>query len=381
MKKEVRRVFVTLLIAVVLLSASITGCNTGGSSTIKIGGVAPVTGPTATFGTSAKNAYEMAVEDINAKGGVLGKKIELVFADDKGDPTEGATATQKLINQDKVVAIAGTLTSNVCLAMAPICQDAGIPMITPTGTNPKVTLVGNYIFRACFIDPFQGTVGANFAYNYLNARTAGVIYDVANDYTKGLAENFRDQFQALGGTIVAFEGHPSGTTDFSPQLTKIIAGKPDVIYCSDYYNDDGLMAKQARGLGYTGPFVGGDGWDSPDLFTIGGDAVNNSYFTNHFSKDDPRPEVQDFVKRYSAKYGAAPDGFATLSYDSIGLICQAIQDANSTDSAKIRDAMEKIEYKGVSGTIKFDENRDPIKPAVIIKIENGKQVYVTTVNP
>ena len=380
MKKQVRRTFFSLLLVLILFSTTLTGCSTK-EATIKIGGIAPVTGDAATFGISTRNGYEMAIEEVNDKGGLLGKKVELVFADDKGDPTEGATAAQKLINQDKVVAIVGTVMSKVTLAMAPICQSSGVVLITSGSTNPAVTQVGDYIFRACFLDSFQGTVGANFAYNYLNARTAGIIYDLGNDYTKGLAEFFEKQFETLGGTVVASEGHPSGTTDFTPQLTKIIAGKPDVIYCSDYYNDDGLMAKQARGLGYTGPFVGGDGWDSPDLFTIGGDAVNNSYFTNHFSKDDPRPEVQDFVKRYSAKYGAAPDGFATLSYDSIGLICQAIQDANSTDSAKIRDAMEKIEYKGVSGTIKFDENRDPIKPAVIIKIENGKQVYVTTVNP
>jgi len=215
----------------------------------------------------------------------------------------------------------------------------------------------------------------------LKARKAGVIYDVANDYTKGLSENFRDQFQLLGGNIVAFEGHSSGITDFTPQLTVILSGKPDLIYCPDYYNDFGLIAKQARSLGYTGPFLGGDGWDSPDLFKIGGDAVNNSYFTNHFSKDDPRPEVQEFVKKYTEKYGQIPEAVATLAYDSMRLMLEAIKDAQSTDGAKIRDAMQNIVYNGVTGTIKFDENRNPIKSAVILKIEDGKQVYVTTVNP
>jgi len=376
-----KRMLVVLLLLVALVGTTFAGCKPAGPSTIKIGGIGPVTGEASTFGVSTRNGYEMMIEEWNAKGGVLGKKIELVFADDKGDPTEAATATQKLINEDKVVAIAGTVMSKCSLSMAPICQSSGIPMVSPTSTNPKVTQQGNYIFRACFIDPFQGTVGAMFAYNNLNAKKAGVLFDNSNDYTKGLAEYFRDKFTQLGGTIVAFEGHPAGTTDFTPFLTKILAGKPDIIYCSDYYNDDGLMAKQARQLGFTGPFVGGDGWDSPDLVKIGGDAVNNAYFTNHFSKDDQRPEVQDFVKKYTAKYGQAPDALAALGYDAMGIILQAIQNAGSTDGAKIRDAIKNIEYHGVSGVIKFDENRNPIKSAVIIKIENGQQVYKATVNP
>ena len=271
--------------------------------------------------------------------------------------------------------------SKVTLAMAPICQSSGVVLITSGSTNPAVTQVGDYIFRACFLDSFQGTVGANFAYNYLNARTAGIIYDLGNDYTKGLAEFFEKQFETLGGTVVASEGHPSGTTDFTPQLTKIIEAKPDVIYCPDYYNDSGLIAKQTRGLGYNGPLLGSDGWDSPDLFKIAGDAVNGCYFTNHFSKDDPRPEVQSFVKKYTEKYGEPPEALATLGYDAMGLMLQAIQDAQSTDSVKIRDALKNIVYKGVTGTIKFDENRNPIKSVVILKVEDGKQVYVTTVNP
>ena len=380
MKKQVRRTFFSLLLVLILFSKTLTGCSTK-EATIKIGGIAPVTGDAATFGISTRNGYEMAIEEVNENGGILGKKVELVFADDKGDPTEGATAAQKLINQDKVVAIVGTVMSKVTLAMAPICQSSGVVLITSGSTNPAVTQVGDYIFRACFLDSFQGTVGANFAYNYLNARTAGIIYDLGNDYTKGLAEFFEKQFETLGGTVVASEGHPSGTTDFTPQLTKIIEAKPDVIYCPDYYNDSGLIAKQTRGLGYNGPLLGSDGWDSPDLFKIAGDAVNGCYFTNHFSKDDPRPEVQSFVKKYTEKYGEPPEALATLGYDAMGLMLQAIKDAQSTDSVKIRDALKNIVYKGVTGTIKFDENRNPIKSVVILKVEDGKQVYVTTVNP
>ena len=380
MRKKIRRAFLSLLLVLILFSTTLTGCSKK-EATIKIGGVAPVTGDAATFGISTRNGYEMAIEEVNENGGILGKKVELVFADDKGDPTEGATAAQKLINQDKVVAIVGTVMSKVTLAMAPICQSSGVVLITSGSTNPAVTQIGDYIFRACFLDSFQGTVGANFAYNYLNARTAGIIYDIGNDYTKGLAEFFEKQFETLGGTVVASEGHPSGTTDFTPQLTKIIEAKPDVIYCPDYYNDSGLIAKQTRGLGYNGPLLGSDGWDSPDLFKIAGDAVNGCYFTNHFSKDDPRPEVQSFVKKYTEKYGEPPEALATLGYDAMGLMLQAIKDAQSTDSVKIRDALKNIVYKGVTGTIKFDENRNPIKSVVILKVEDGKQVYVTTVNP
>jgi len=349
---------------------------------IKIGGIGPVTGEAATFGISTKNGMTMAVDEWNAKGGIFGgRKAKLIFEDDKGDPSEGAIVWNKLIQQDNVVAIVGTVMSKVSLVGAPICQAAGIPMISPTSTNEKVTLVGDYIFRACFIDPFQGTVGANFAYNDLKARSAAAIFDLGNDYTKGLAENFKKQFEKLGGKIVAFEGHPTGTTDFKAQLTKIMEGKPDVIYIPDYYNDVGLIAKQARELGFKGPLVGGDGWDSPELVKIGGTAVENGFFTNHYSSEDKRPIVQDFVKKYKAKFGAEPDALAALGYDAMYIMLDAIKRAGSTKGAAIRDALKATDINVVSGRIKFDANRNPIKSAVIIEIKNGKQVYRTTVNP
>ncbi|HRV29241.1 MAG TPA: ABC transporter substrate-binding protein, partial [Spirochaetia bacterium] len=231
------------------------------------------------------------------------------------------------------------------------------------------------------IDPFQGTVGAKFAYENLNARTAACIFDVGNDYTKGLSEFFRDKFIELGGKIVAFEAHATGATDFKAQLTKIIAAKPDVIYISDYYNDVALIAKQARELGYTGPLVGCDGWDSPDLVKIGGKAVENGYFTNHFSKDDPSPQVQEFVKKYEAKFGKTPDASAALAYDAMVIMLDAIKRAGSTDPEKIRAALAATNIQVVSGMISFDKNRNPIKSAVIIAIKDGQQVYQTTVNP
>jgi branched-chain amino acid transport system substrate-binding protein len=278
---------------------------------IKIGGVAPLTGEAATFGASTKQGMDLAIEEWNAKGGIDGKKISLAFADDKGDPAEGATVYTKLIQQDKVVAIVGPVMSKVALAGAPICQAAQIPMISSTATNPKVTLVGDYIFRACFIDPFQGTVGAKFAFDELKAKKAACLFDVGNDYTKGLSEFFRDKFTSLGGEVVAFEGHATGTTDFKAQLTKIIAAKPDFLYISDYYNDAALIAKQARELGYKGPMCGGDGWDSPKLVEIGGAAIEGGFFSNHYAADDTTPmvrirrQVQSQVQRRARRSGCA----------------------------------------------------------------------------
>lgn len=380
-----KRVFLAILLLVLLfgLISLGTACKPKEQAVeeIKIGGVGPVSGEAATFGVSTREGEELAVEEWNAKGGVLGKKIKLIFEDDKGDPAEAATVYTKLIDQDKVVGIVGTVMSKCSLAGAPIAQAKSVPMISPTSTNPKVTEVGEYIFRACFIDPFQGTVGANFAYNVLGVRKAGCIFDIGNDYTKGLSEFFRDQFLKLGGEIVGFESHPSGATDFKAQLTNLIKAGAEVIYISDYYNDAGLIMKQARELGFKGYFVGGDGWDSPKLVEIGGDAVEGGFFTNHFSKDDQRPEVQEFVKKYKEKFGHEPDALAALAYDAMNIMLTAIQNAGSTENTKIRDAMKNIQFKGVSGLITFDENRNPIKSAVIIEMRNGQQVYKTTVNP
>ena len=355
------------------------GCNK--NKDIVIGGVAPLTGEAATFGTSTKQGYDLAVAEWNAKGGVLGKQIKLAFADDKGDPAEGATVYTKLIEQDKAIAILGTVMSKVSLAGAPICQAAKVPMIATASTNPKVTGVGNYVFRACFIDPFQGTVGAKFAFDELKARKAACLFDVGNDYTKGLSEFFKAKFTALGGEVVGFEGHATGTSDFKAQLTKILAGKPDVLYVSDYYNDVALIAKQARELGFKGPMLGGDGWDSPKLTEVGGTAVEGCFFTNHYSQEDTSPVVVEFVKNYQAKYKAVPDALAALGYDATNMMLDAIQRAGSTDGDKIKDAMAKADYKGVTGQVKFDGDRNPVKSDVIIEIKGGKQVYKTTVNP
>jgi len=356
------------------------GCDKA-AKTVNIGGVAPLTGEAATFGVSTKNGYDLAVSEWNAKGGIQGKQVKLVFADDKGDPAEGATVYTKLIEQDKCCAIVGTVMSKVSLAGAPICQAAKVPMIATASTNPKVTGVGNFVFRACFIDPFQGTVGAKFAFDELHAKKAACLFDVGNDYTKGLSEFFKTKFTALGGEVVGFEGHATGTSDFKAQLTKVLAAKPDVLYVSDYYSDVAIIAKQARELGFKGPLVGGDGWDSPKLVEIAGPAVEGCFFTNHYSKDDKAPIVQEFVAKYTAKYGSAPDALAALGYDGANIMLDAVNRAGSTDGTAIQAAMVKTDLRVVTGQVKFDGDRNPVKSAVIIEIKDGKQAYKATVAP
>jgi len=351
------------------------------STEIIIGGVAPLTGEAATFGASTKNGFDLAIEEWNAKGGIDGKMLKLAFADDKGDPAEGATVFTKLIQQDKAVAILGPVMSKVALAGAPICQAASIPMMASTATNAKVTLVGDYVFRACFIDDFQGVVGAKFAFNELKTKKAACIFDVGNDYTKGLSEFFKKQYTEMGGEVVAFEGHATGTTDFKAQLTKIIAAKPEALYVSDYYNDAALIAKQARELGFKGPMIGGDGWDSPKLSEIGGAAIEGGFFTNHYAADDTTPMVQDFVKKYKGKFGAEPDALAVLAYDGAYLVFDAIKRAGKLDGPSIKAALAAADMQVVSGHVKFDANRNPVKSAVIVEVKNGKFVYRATVNP
>jgi branched-chain amino acid transport system substrate-binding protein len=358
-----------------------TGSQAGGGDVFRLGGVAPLTGEAATFGLEAQRGTELAVKQWNSKGGVLGRQIRLAFADDRGDPAEAATVYTRLIERDQVSAIVGTVMSKCSLAGAPICQNARVPMVAPTSTNPRVTQVGDYIFRACFIDPFQGTLGATFSYNRLNARRAACLFDVGNDYTKGLSEYFRAKFKALGGVVTGFEGHATGTTDFKGHLARLLATRPDVLYVSDYYNDVALVAKQARALGFTGPIVGGDGWDSPKLVEVGGKAVENGYFTNHFAADDNRPAVRAFVKQYTAEYGSHPDAIACLAYDAANLVLDAVQRAGRDDGPAIRDALRAADLAAVSGRVRFDADRNPLKSAVIIRIQNGRQAFFAPVEP
>lgn len=369
------------LSAAILAAVLFASCGAGTPAEIKIGSVNPLSGEAATYGQSTKNGMELAVAEWNASGGLLKKQIKLITEDDKADPAEGATVFRKLIEQDKVVALVGGITSRVALAAAPIAQNAKVPMMTPTATNEKVTQAGDYIFRSCFIDPFQGKVMAKFVAENLALKNAAIIFDVGNDYSKGLAETFKSAFEPLGGQISALEGYPSGTTDFKAQLTKIIQAKPAVLYIPAYYGDVGLITRQARELNYKGTFVGVDGWDSTDLVKIGGASVEGSFFTNHYSKDDTSEMVQSLVKKYTEKYGAAPDALAVLAYDAMNIMLNAIKTAGNTKPEAIRDALKKTDLAAVGGQIKYDDSRNPIKSAVIIEMKGGQQVFKAAIAP
>ena len=346
------------------------------SDTIKIGVFGDLTGQTASFGQSTKNGVQLALEEINAAGGVNGKKIEAIYEDDQGRPEQAKTTASKLVNQDKVHALIGEATSSNSLAAAPVAQDAHIPMVSHGSTNEQVTAVGDYIFRVCFIDSFQGSVMAKFAANGLNAKTAAVIGDVNSAYSKGLTEVFENEFGKLGGKVVTKQFYTQQDPDFKGQLTTIRALNPDVIYIPGYYGQVGIIAKQARELGMNMPLLGGDGWDSPELWKLGGNALKNSFISNHYSADNPAPEVQNFVKLYKSKYGAEPDSMAVLAYDAAKLLADAFKRAGGTDGAKLRDAIAATkDFAGVTGKITINEKRDAVKVAVVLELDPSKSGY------
>lgn len=347
--------------------------------TIKVGVYVDLTGATSSFGVSTKNGIELAVEEINAAGGVNGKKIQLVIEDDQGRTEQAKTVVEKLIKQDNVVAVLGEVASSNTLAAAPVAQEAKIPMITPSSTNPTVTQKGDFIFRVCFLDDFQGSSMAKFAANNLNAKTAAIFGDVNSDYSKGLTEFFEKEFTRLGGKVVAKEAYAQTDGDFKGQLTKIRTLNPDVIYVPGYYGQVGIIAKQARELGMNMPLLGGDGWDSPQLWSLGGDALKNTYITNHYTADDPNPVIQEFVKSYKAKFGGvSPDSLAALAYDSAKVLADAIKRAGGTDSAKLRDAINATKgFAGVTGSITINAERNAVKPAVVLEVKpDTKQLLV-----
>jgi branched-chain amino acid transport system substrate-binding protein len=370
------------LLAVLLATLLVPACRRGGGDEILVGEYGSLTGTTATFGQSTNNAIQMAFEQINAAGGVLGKKVRVIVEDDQSKPEEAATAVTKLINQNHVVAMLGEVSSSRSLAAAPICQANGVPMISPSSTNPRVTQVGDYIFRVCFIDPFQAEVGARIAWEILHLKKVAILSDVRNDYSVGLQTFFRQTFKGFGGEIVAEQSYSEGDSDFRAQLTQIKSANPEGIYVPGYYTEVGTIARQARELGITVPLIGGDGWDSPRLWEIGGEALNGCHFSNHYSVDDPAPAVQKFVTDYRAKYNQTPDALAALGYDAARILADAMTRAGSTNGDKVRDALSVTkDFQGVTGTITINKERNAVKPAVVLKIENGKFVYVTTVKP
>jgi branched-chain amino acid transport system substrate-binding protein len=380
--------FVSLAALVLLLAATIIGCQQAPKE-LKVAILAPLSGSVPTFGVSTRDGALLAINEWNAKGGVLKAKITPIVEDSQCSADPAVNAANKVINQDKVHYIVGEVCSSASIPVSLIANAAKVIQISPTSTNTSVTVNADgstkaYIFRACFIDPFQGKVGAAFAYNNLKVKTAFVLYDQGNDYTKGLAEAFEESFTALGGTILDKQTYTKTDTDFSAILTKVKSAKPDVVYLPDYYQVVNLVTKQAKEKGIIAPFMGGDGWDSSDLDVK---ATDNGYYTNHYDAADQRPEVQNFLKAYGAAYKDAsgkevvPDALAALAYDATNLLLQAIQNAGADNTDKVKTAMEKISAQAVSGTITMDAQHNPIKGAVVIHVKGGKKLFDSFVQP
>ncbi|HET9870077.1 MAG TPA: ABC transporter substrate-binding protein [bacterium] len=378
-----QRSFLLMSALCLLAAGSLVSCGPKvDPNEIVIGEYGSLTGSDATFGQSNHEGVMMAVDEINAAGGVQGKTLRDISLDDEGKPEEAALAVTKLITEDHAQVVIGEVASSRSLAAAPICQQHQVPMISPSSTNVQVTQVGDYIFRMCFIDPFQGQVMADFARGKLKARTAAIFRDQKSDYSEGLADAFVKRFKAKGGVIVTDQSYVAGDIDFKSQLTTIRGKKPDVIFVPGYYTEVGLIAQQARELGIRVPLLGGDGWDSSKLFEIGGAALNGCYFSNHYSSQSTDPRVMDFVKKYQDRYHHTPDALATLAYDATGYLAAALKTAKGFTGPQIRDALASLkQYDGVTGVIRLDADRNPIKPAVVLKIEDGKASYVTTVKP
>ena len=388
MKKGLLKLATAGIIAT-LMALSAAGCGGKSEKDIKIGLLNEMTGGNATIGTAAANGAKMAIKEINVKGGVLGKQLKAVSADNKSEPAEAANAMTKLLMQDNVVAVTGTFSSSNAIAAASVAESAKKPYLIAGATNPKVTVdpktqkVKKYIYRVCFIDPFQGTVAANFASNNLKAKKAAMLIDNSSDYSKGLGEFFQAAFVKAGGTVVANEAYLQKDTDFKATLTKIKAQGADVLFVPGYYEEVGKIVKQAREMGLTMPIVGADGWDSPKLAEIAGEkALNNTFFTNHYSVDDPSEAGKAFVANYTKEFGQKPEALAVLGYDAVYVLADAIKRANSTDADKIIAALSDTKnFKAVSGITTINASHDADKSAVIIEMKDGKQILNTSIKP
>lgn len=354
----------------------------GTTGDIPVGVYGALTGDQASFGTATVNGVRLAADEINAAGGILGRKIRLHVEDDQGRAEEAASVVTKLITNNNVVALIGENSSNQSLAAAPIAQANGVPMISPSSTNPAVTEKGEYIFRVCFTDPYQGKALASFVADRLKLKTAAILIDKKNDYSVGLGDVFRRELEARGGKIVAQQSYGGGDTEFRPQLTAMRAAKPEALFIPGFYTEVGQIAIQARDLGIDVPLVGGDGWDSPTVIEIGGKAVEGSYFSDHYFVGDTRPVVQRFVAEYNRRHGKNPEATAALGYDALYMLANAAKRAGSLDRKAIRDQIAKTaNYEGVAGTITMGPDRNPIKPVAMIKIEGGKMNFAGWVQP
>jgi branched-chain amino acid transport system substrate-binding protein len=378
----------TSVFALALAALALAGCKgpsdpekRDDAKEIAVGEFASLTGGTATFGQSSHKGTQMAVDEINAGGGLLGKQVALFTEDDRSTAGEPGTVVRKLINKRQVVAVLGEVASKLSLEAAPICQKAKVPMISPASTNPKVTEVGDYIFRVCFIDPFQGTVVAKFA-SSRGWKKVAILTDVTQDYSVGLSQFFKEYATKNGMQVVSEQSYSTNDKDFKAQLTNIKGQAPDAVLASGYYTETALILRQARELGLNVPFLGGDGWDSPSLVQVGGQAMEGNFFSNHFSDEDKSPAVQDFLKRFKAKYNEDADAMAALGYDSMMLLADAIKRAGSVNATKLREAIATTkDFPGVTGKITINPQRNADKPAVILEIKGGKFKYVETVAP
>lgn len=383
-KSEPGRILLGAVLGIVLAITS--GCQQSGGvgGEILVGHFASMTGSEATFGQSTDHGIRMAIDELNAAGGIDGRKVKLITYDDKGDAREAGTAVTRLVTRDRVIAVIGEVASGLSLAGAPVCQEAGVPMISPSSTNPKVTKIGDMIFRVCFIDPFQGTVCARFAREHesLKASKAAILTDQASPYSVGLQEEFEKAFVAMGGTIVSKQTYQAGDQDFSAQLTAIRGSDPDVVFVPGYYTDVGNIALQARKLGLKQSLLGGDGWDSAKLGEIAGEAINGCFYSNHYSHEDPSPRVQEFIARYKEIHGTTPDALAALGYDSAMILFAAIRAAGSVDGSALAAELAKTaDFEGVTGKISIDADRNAVKPAVILEMRDGKPTFVATITP
>jgi branched-chain amino acid transport system substrate-binding protein len=370
---------------------ALTSCtkNAGGGSAVApgadivFGEYGSLTGSESTFGNSTHKGIMMAVEEANAAGGVKGHKLRVVSYDDQGRADEAVTAVTKLITQDGVQLVLGEVASTRSIAAGAVAQQYKVPMISPSSTNPKVTQTGDYVFRVCFIDPFQGTVMAKFAVNNLKLKRAAILRDIRSDYSVGLANFFTQAYKQLGGEVVADVSYSSGDLDFKSQLTSIRMKKPDLLYVPGYYTEVGLIARQARELGFKGVLLGGDGWDSDKLTEIGGSGILGSYFSDHYSAEDKNPVVQNFVTHYKAKYNEIPNALAAMGYDATLVAIDALKRATELTPKALRDAIATTKnFQAVTGIITLNETRDAVKPAVVLKVAGPNNYqFVTTINP
>jgi branched-chain amino acid transport system substrate-binding protein len=388
MRKRSISIVISLLTGLLLVT-----CSGEKSNTIKIGVIAELTGDMPAVGESCKKAAQMAVKEINDAGGLeVGDKkykVELFVEDNAGKAEQSASSAQKLITQQKVLAIVGPNATRYAIPASEIAESSKVILITPWSTNPKTTLDAktdkpkSFVFRACFIDPFQGRVVAKFALENLKAKKAAVLYDVASDYNKGIAEYFKTTFEQSGGQVVAFETYTTNDKDFSGQLTKIKKAGPDVIFLPNYYSEVPLQIQQAKRLGITVPFLGSDSWGSAELLKLCGKECDGYYFSTHYAADAATPVATKFIQAFQTKYNGLPDDVAALTYDAFGLLWQAIKSAGSIDRQAVRDALAKVpRYDGVTGMMQFKEGSgDPVKGAVILQIKEGKFTYFATANP